>query len=110
MERMYAQMIKVIVTLLFIGSFLAFGMGTLGLFKFKDPYTRMHGVSIGDTLGVALLVMSFLILSPSWILRLKIIFISLLFWIINTSMTHLVAKAAVMSGTKANENTTVRKE
>ncbi len=93
-------MIKVLSMICFIGSLLAFGLGTLGLYRFPDPYTRMHGVGIGDTLGVGFMGIGLLLLSPTWILRVKLIFILILFWIINPTMTHLIAKAAVMHGTR----------
>lgn len=103
-------MIKWIVTICFFGSFLAFGLGTLGLFRFPDAYTRMHGVGIGDTLGVGLIGIGLFLLSPTWILRFKLISVFLLFWIINPTMTHLIAKAAIMSGIKPAEATKIRKE
>lgn len=107
---MYLQMIKVISTICFIGSLLSFGLGTLGLFRFPDPYTRMHGVSIGDTLGAGLMGIGLLLLSPNWFLRVKLIFVLALFWIINPTMTHLIAKAAVMNGIKPVEDTGNGKE
>ena len=103
-------MIKFISTICFIGSLLAFGLGTLGLFKFPDPYTRMHAIGIGDTLGAGLMGIGLFLLSPNWILRLKLIFILLFFWMINPTMTHLIAKAAVMYGTKPSSDTKMRKE
>lgn len=103
-------MIKIIAIIFFIGSVLAFGIGTLGLFRFRDSYTRMHGVGVGDTLGVGLMGIGLLLICPSWILRFKIIFILLLFWIINPTMSHLIAKSAVMNGTKPKKNTRIRKE
>ncbi|HZJ84411.1 MAG TPA: monovalent cation/H(+) antiporter subunit G [Syntrophomonadaceae bacterium] len=103
-------MIKGIATICFIGSFLAFGLGTLGLFRFPDPYTRMHGVGIGDTLGVGLMGLGLLIISPNWILRIKLIIALLLFWVINPTMTHLIAKAAVIHGTKPVKDTKLGEE
>lgn len=103
-------MISWISTICFIGSLIAFGLGTLGLFKFPDPYTRMHAVGIGDTLGVGLLGIGLLLISPSWILRFKLIFVLIFFWIINPTMTHLIAKAAVMHGTEPAKDTIKGKE
>ena len=102
-------MIKGIAMICFTGSVLAFGLGTLGLFRFPDPYTRMHGVSIGDTLGAGFMGIGLLLLSPSWIIRFKLMVILILFWIINPTMTHLIAKAAVIHGTKPAKDTIVRK-
>ena len=103
-------MINLVAITCFIGSFLAFGLGVLGLFRFPDPYTRMHGVGIGDTLGVGFIGIGLLLLSPDWILRIKLIIVLLLFWVINPTMTHLVAKAAVIHGTKPVEKTVIGKE
>jgi len=79
---------------------LSFSLGTLGLFRFPDPYTRMHAVSISDTLGVGLIVCGLFILSPSWILRIKLAVVLFLFWILNPTMSHLVAKAGIIHGVK----------
>ncbi len=103
-------MIKLIATICFVGSLMAFSLGTLGLFRLPDSYTRMHAVAIGDTLGVGLIGIGLLLLSPTWILRIKLIIILLLFWLINPTMTHLIAKAAVIHGTRPTKNTKMRKE
>lgn len=102
-------MIKLVVALCFMGSFLAFGLGTLGLFRFPDPYTRMHAVGMGDTLGVGLAGLGLFLLSPSWILRIKLVFVLLLFWMINPTMTHLVAKASLIHGIKPVADTRLKK-
>ncbi|HAN86363.1 MAG TPA: sodium:proton antiporter, partial [Firmicutes bacterium] len=47
-------MIRFLANLCFAGSFLAFAIGTLGLFRLPDPYTRLHAVGMGDTMGVGL--------------------------------------------------------
>ena len=103
-------MIKVIAMIFFTGSLLSFALGALGLYRFPDPYTRMHAVSIGDTLGVAFMGIGLLLLSPSWMLRIKLIVILVLFWIINPTMTHLIAKAAVIHGTEPTKTTRMGKE
>ena len=103
-------MIKFIGMICFVGSLLAFGLGTLGLYRFPDAYTRMHGVSIGDTLGVGLVGIGLMLLSPNWMLRLKLMVVLILFWIINPTMTHLIAKAAVIHGTKSSKTTTMGEE
>ncbi|MGI6537564.1 MAG: monovalent cation/H(+) antiporter subunit G [Caldicoprobacterales bacterium] len=103
-------MIKIIAYLCFLGSFIAFGLGTLGLFRLPDAYSRMHAAGIGDTLGIGLLGLGAILLGPSWILRLKILIILFLFWIVNPTMTHLIAKAALIRGTQPTEETKLRRE
>jgi len=86
-----------------------FSLGAFGLYKLPDPYTRMHSVGMGDTLGVGFIGLGLFLLSPSWILRVKLAVILLLFWLINPTMTHLIAKAALIHGTKPVEGTKLRK-
>src|SRR5690554_2706567 len=102
-------MIKWLAHFCFIGSFFAFGLGTLGLFRFPDPYTRIHAVGVGDTLGVGLIGLGFLLIAPSWILRFKLMVVLLLLWIINPTMTHLTVKAGLIHGVQPVEDTKVRK-
>lgn len=102
-------MIKIIANICFTGALLSFGLGTLGLFRFPDPYTRMHAIGISDTLGVGLVGLGLLLLSPGWLLRAKLLVILALFWLINPTMTHLVAKAGLIHGTKPVDRTRLRK-
>lgn len=103
-------MIKLLAGFCFLASLLAFTLGTLGLFRFPDAYTRMHGIGIGDTLGVGFMGFGLLLISPNWIIRLKLILVLILFWIINPTMTHLIAKAAVMHGARPANARNFRKE
>lgn len=102
-------MIRFLANLCFAGSLLAFAIGTLGLFRLPDPYTRLHGVGMGDTLGVGLAGLGLLLLSPTWALRIKLLIVLALFWTINPTMTHLVAKAGVIHGVRPVEGTKVLK-
>lgn len=102
-------MIKWLANICFVLAFISYALGTLGLYRFPDPYTRMHGLGMGDSLGIGLAGLGLILLSPSWILRLKIIFVLILFWLINPTMTHLVAKAGLLHGTKPDKDTKVRK-
>ncbi|MGI6131840.1 MAG: monovalent cation/H(+) antiporter subunit G [Bacillota bacterium] len=102
-------MIRFCANLCYVGSFCAFAVGTLGLFRLPDPYTRLHGVGMGDTLGVGLAGLGLLLLSPTWALRIKLLVILLLFWTINPTMTHLVAKAGLIHGVRPVEGTKVIK-
>lgn len=98
-------MIRFLANLCFATSLGAFALGTLGLFRFPDPYTRLHGVGMGDTLGVGMAGLGLFLLSPTWALRLKLLVILLLFWTINPTMTHLVAKAGLLHGVYPVEGT-----
>ena len=42
-------------------------------------------------------------------MRIKLIVIMLMFWLINTTMTHLVAKAGLIHGVQPTKETKLRK-
>ena len=102
-------MINWIANICFVGSLFAFSLGTLGLLRFPDPYTRMHAIAIGDTLGMGLIGFGLFLLSSSFILRIKLVIILSLFYLINPTMTHLIAKAGLIHGTMPVEGTRLRK-
>ncbi|NLJ86486.1 MAG: hypothetical protein GX322_08595 [Firmicutes bacterium] len=91
-------MIRILANICFAGSFVAFALSTLGLFRLPDPYTRLHGLGMGDTLGVGLAGLGLFLLSPTAALRIKLVVILVLFWLINPTMSHLVAKAGLIHG------------
>jgi len=90
--------IRILANICFAGSFVAFALSTLGLFRLPDPYTRLHGLGMGDTLGVGLAGLGLFLLSPTAALRIKLVVILVLFWLINPTMSHLVAKAGLIHG------------
>ena len=100
------QMVKLLANLCFLGSFSPLGWEPWVCFGFPI-YTRLHAVGMGDTLGVGLLGLGLMLLSPNWLLRLKLGAILLLFWLINPTMSHLVAKAGLIHGVKPATDTRV---
>jgi multicomponent Na+:H+ antiporter subunit G len=84
---------SVIVILFLVGGLFFFGIGTLGLFRFKDAMTRIHATSKCDTLG-ALLCMGALVVHNGFnMLSLKLMIIILFLWITAPTASHLIAKA-----------------
>lgn len=73
-------------------------IGSLGLVRFPDFFTRMHSASITDTLGAGLIMVGLLLQAPdgSVAIRLLLIIVFLLFT--TPTATHALAKAAVHSG------------
>jgi multicomponent Na+:H+ antiporter subunit G len=73
-------------------------IGGLGLLRFPDFYTRLHGGGITDTLGAGL-VMVGLMLQGGWsMVTVKLIFILACLWLTSPTSTHALAKAARSSG------------
>ncbi|GIU51509.1 MULTISPECIES: monovalent cation/H(+) antiporter subunit G [Shewanella] len=82
---------------LLIGSFLCFS-GGIGIMRFPDFYTRMHAVSVTDTLGASLVLIGLMLQSPNGLVLIKLILILVCTLFINPSASHALAKAALQNG------------
>ncbi len=102
-------MLTVISDIILYASLVFFLLGVFGLFKLPDSFTRMHALGMCDSMGVGLVGLALLIKSPNWIIAVKLIITLMLFWIINTTMTHLIAKVGLLYGTRPSDNTKTEK-
>lgn len=78
--------------LLIAGTFF-FLVGTLGLLRFPDVYTRIHALSKVDNLGLGLIVLGLLPAAPSLAVAGKLLLIWLLALAASAVNGHLVANA-----------------
>ncbi len=70
-------------------------IGSLGLIRMPDFYTRIHAVSITDTVGAGLLILGPIIQSPDLLGAGKLILIMIFLLITSPTATHALAKAAL---------------
>lgn len=90
-------MIKTLLSGIFIGGGLFFFMvGTLGVLRFPDVFTRVHSAAKCDTLGVLLSLTGLIIYSGFNFTSLKLILVLVFVWITNPTATHLIGKAEYM--------------
>ena len=85
------------------GAFLAAGaifvlIGSFGLWRLPDFYTRLHAAGITDTLGLSLLLVGMMFLAGWTLVTVKLIFILLLILLTSPTATHAVANAAYTVG------------
>jgi len=73
-------------------------VGAAGLIRMPDLFTRMHAVSVIDTLGAGLLLVGFMLQAGLSLVSLKLAFLLLLFFFIGPVATHAVANAALNYG------------
>lgn len=83
----------IIVAIFLFGGLFFFMVGTLGIIRFPDVFTRAHSASKCDTLGAILCLSSLVVLEGLSIVSLKIIVILVFVWIASPTATHLIAKA-----------------
>lgn len=79
---------------LLIGSFLCLS-GGLGILRFPDFYTRMHAVSVTETLATAMILLGLMLQSPDILVLLKLIIILLMVLLISPAASHALSHAAM---------------
>lgn len=81
------------------GAFLAGGLffflvGTIGLIRLPDVYTRMHATTKSDTLGAGLMIMAAVLVFGWDAAAIKLLLVLLFIWLTNPTAAHIIAKAA----------------
>jgi multicomponent Na+:H+ antiporter subunit G len=73
-------------------------IGSFGLWRLPDFYTRLHAAGITDTLGLSLMLIGMMFLAGLTLVTAKLVFIFLLVLLTSPTATHAVANAALTVG------------
>lgn len=73
-------------------------IGTLGVLRFPDVYSRMHAAGITDTMGAGSLLIGLMIQAGFGLVTVKLLFILLFLIFTSPVSTHAVARAAKNGG------------
>ncbi|WP_084421987.1 monovalent cation/H(+) antiporter subunit G [Henriciella litoralis] len=73
-------------------------IGTVGVLRFPDFYTRLHAASITDTGAVTLALLGMAFLAPSWLIVFKLAAIWLFIFLTGPTGSHALANAAHTAG------------
>lgn len=85
-------------------------VGALGIVRFPDFYTRLHGAGITDTAGAELMIFAMMLQSPNWLVFAKLAFIAIFLGLTSPVATHAIAHAAWMTGFRPMEGPDLRYE
>lgn len=80
-----------------LGLFFLF-TGTLGLIRMPDVYTRMHATTKCDTVGIGFIVLGLMLCGGTWATVIKLLLVLLFMWVVNPTVSHLIAQAAWLDG------------
>lgn len=80
-----------------VGAALAI-VGTVGVLRFPDFYTRLHAASITDTGAATLLLVGMALLAPTWLIVFKLAAIWLFLFLTGPTGSHALANAAHTAG------------
>lgn len=84
---------------LLIGGFFCV-VGSIGLLRMPDFYTRMHSASVTETLGVGFLLLGLMLLAGLTLVTVKLVMIAILIFFVSPTVSHALAKAALFRGEK----------
>ncbi len=85
---------ELITSLFLITGLFFFVVGTIGLLRMPDLYTRLHATTKCDTLGAGLVLIGVILYHGASPLALKLLFIIFFIWMINPTSAHAIARAS----------------
>jgi multicomponent Na+:H+ antiporter subunit G len=84
---------------LLTGSFFAV-VGGIGLLRFPDFFTRIHGGGITDTMGAGLILVGLMFQSGDWGPVFKLVMILFFLMLTSPTSTHALCKSAMAHGVR----------
>lgn len=84
-------------TLVFVGGILAL-IGTIGVLRFPDVFTRVHAASVTDTSSLTLAMIGMALMAPTWLVVFKLAAIWAFFFLTGPTSSHALANAAHVAG------------
>ena len=85
-------------------------IGTIGIIRLPDVFSRMHGAGIVDTGGVGLILLGLMIQAGPTLVTVKLILICAFVLFTSPTTTHAVARAALNGGVKPLVDTEMKRE
>lgn len=93
--------IQAVLSIIFVVMGIVFMLvGSTGILRLPDFYSRTHAVSMSDTLGIAMVITGLIIYEGFTQSSLKLLFIILFVALSNPIGVHALARAALKKGLK----------
>lgn len=73
-------------------------IGSVGVLRFPDFYTRLHAASVTDTGAVTVMILGMALLSPHWLIVIKLFAVLVFMYLTGPTATHAIANAAHTAG------------
>lgn len=82
-------------------------IGSLGMLRFPDFWSRLHAASVTDSAGMILLILGMCLQSGLNLVTVKLIIIGIFLFITGPTATHAVANAAWVSNLRPDTKTSI---
>ncbi|MEM0985926.1 MAG: monovalent cation/H(+) antiporter subunit G [Pseudomonadota bacterium] len=73
-------------------------IGSAGVLRFPDFYTRLHAASVTDTSAATATLVGMALMAPNWLVLVKLVAIWVFLFITGPTASHAVANAAHTAG------------
>lgn len=93
-----AQFVDIVSWFCLAGGALFCVIGGIGVLRFPDFFSRLHGGGITDTLGAGLVLLGLMVQGGWSMITVKLVMILAFLWLTSPTSTHALAKAARSSG------------
>ncbi len=77
-----------------LGGLFFFLVGTIGLLRLPDVFTRMHATTKSDTLGAGLMILATMVYLGWDVASIKLLLVLVFIWLTNPTASHIIARAA----------------
>jgi len=75
-------------------------IGSLGMIRFPDLFTRLHAASLIDTVGIGFIFLGLMIQAGFTLITVKLLIILILMFFLSSLTTHAAARAALYAKLK----------
>lgn len=97
------MIISTLILILLAGGAFFFLVGTVGLIRLPDAFTRMHATTKCDTLGAGMILVALMFHQGLDMISLKLLVVLIFIWLTNPTAAHIIAKAAFNSQDLSSE-------
>ena len=88
--------------LLLLGSFFCL-VGSIGLIRLPDFYSRVHAAGVVDSLGAILILLGLMTQTQDYLVIIKLILILLFLMLTGPTAVHALARAAMVTDKEQNQ-------
>jgi len=99
------MLLTILSSILFLCGFFFLTVGTIGLLRLPDTYTRLHATGKCDTMGSLLIILGCMVMIGEIAPATKLLAIAVFLWIVNPATAHMIARVAHATGVPMVEGT-----
>ena len=81
--------------------------GVVGVFRFPYALSRIHAAALGDTLGIALMLLGVMVAEGFSVISLKLLVVMLFLWVTSPVASHLIGRLEITINDELDRDMTV---